>query len=355
MAGGGGNHFWPLSREDRPKQFIGLGVSGRTFLQHAYQRCEGLVPKENILVITLARYRDLVLEQLPDLPAENLLLEPYGRKTGPCIVYATYAILRRDPDAVVAVCPSDLVIDREDLFRQTVASAMEYVREHPVLMTLGITPSRPDPNYGYIQIRGGRKAIAEGKPMEVKTFTEKPDELLAEVFCKSGEFFWNSGIFVWQAAVIREETERFMPRTTELFAGWQGALGSPAQEAFLEKAYAGCENVSIDYGVMEKTSRAWLYPAYFGWSDLDGWSSLYTQYRDKDTAGNATNTSRPYFEDSSGNIILAKDKSKLLAIKGLHDFVVIDTPDVLMICPKASADRRDFIAGTAMPGYEDFR
>lgn len=355
MAGGGGNHFWPLSREDRPKQFIGLGVSGRTFLQHAYSRCHGLVPEENILVVTLDRYAALVREQLPELPEANLLLEPYGRKTGPCIVYSTYDVLRRDPDAIVAMCPSDLIIEGEDSFRQTVSDAMDYVRANPVLMTIGIVPSRPDPNYGYIQIRGGRKAIAEGKPMEVKTFTEKPDEELAKVFCKSGEFFWNSGIFVWQAAVIRQEMEHYMPRITELFDGWQGALGSPSEKAFLEKAYAGCENVSIDYGVMEKTSRSWLFPARFGWSDLDGWDSLHTQYRGKDASGNATNSSHTIFEQCSGNTVLSKDKHKLLAVRGLKDFVVIDTPDVLMICPKDDADARAFVAGTALPGFEDYR
>ena len=180
MAGGGGNHFWPLSREDRPKQFIGLGVSGRTFLQHAYSRCHGLVPEENILVVTLDRYAALVREQLPELPEANLLLEPYGRKTGPCIVYSTYDVLRRDPDAVVAMCPSDLIIEGEDSFRQTVSDAMDYVRANPVLMTIGIVPSRPDPNYGYIQIRGGRKAIDGGQDLYGKARRRARQSVLQE-------------------------------------------------------------------------------------------------------------------------------------------------------------------------------
>ena len=250
MAGGYANHFWPLSRESRPKQFLNIAGRGHSFVRDAYERCLGLVPQENILIITLSRYKDLVREQIPELPAENLLLEPYGRKTAPCIAYATYTLLGRNPEAVVAVTPADLLIPDEGLFRETLSRALDYAARNEVLATLGIVPSRPDTNYGYIQAVGGALARNDDKPVKVKTFTEKPDAALAQVFYQSGEFFWNSGIFVWQARVIEEEMRKYTPEITTLFQGWESALGSPAEEVFLERAYTDCTKLSIDYGVM---------------------------------------------------------------------------------------------------------
>ena len=238
MAGGTGTRFWPMSKASRPKQFLEIAETGKSFLRSTYERYTGIVPAENILVVTTDRLGCLVREQLPELREENLLLEPYGRDTAPCIAYATYTLLKRNPDATMVVTPADHIILDADAFRADILAAMEYSSGKDVLMTLGIQPVRPDPNYGYIQVSGGRCSTDRHEAVKVKTFTEKPDVELAKVFISSGEFFWNSGIFVWRADSIRSEMERHLPEVTRLFAGWENAIGSPVEDMFIEKAYS---------------------------------------------------------------------------------------------------------------------
>ena len=234
--------------------------------RHTYERFLKVVPSRNILVVTLASFAAAARRELPELPEENLLLEPSARKTAPCMALAAYTLLSRDPEAVIVATPWDLVIRDEDLFVRTLDEAFAYVEENDVLMTLGIVPKSPDVNFGYIQVKEGRNAHLMAGPLQVKTFTEKPPLELAEVFVRTGEFFWNSGIFVWKAATIASEMERYLPEVTELFRGWQEHI---TDSVWLERAYAECPKVSLDYGVMERTSRAWLYPARFGWADID--------------------------------------------------------------------------------------
>jgi len=231
-----------------------------------YNRFTSIVPRENILVVTLGRFADQARRLLPELPPENLLLEPFARKTAPCMALAAYTLLRRDPEAVIVASPWDLVIRDESLFADTVNDAFNYVEENNVLMTLGIVPKNPDVNFGYIQVKEGRNAHLMAGPLQVKTFTEKPSAELAEVFIRTGEFFWNSGIFIWRAATIMEEMEHYLPEVTELFRGWQDHIQEPS---WVERAYSECPKVSLDYGIMEHTDRAWLFPARFGWADID--------------------------------------------------------------------------------------
>lgn len=235
-------------------------------LRMTYDRFSHLFPVENILVVTLEKYADEARGYLPGLPEGNLLLEPFARKTAPCMALATYTLLSRDPDALIVATPSDLVIRDEHLFCKTISAAVRYVEEHDVLMTLGIVPRHPDVNFGYIQVREGKNAWQLERPLQVKTFTEKPSEELAKVFIRTGEFFWNSGIFIWRADTIRGEMERYIPEVTEMFRGWETGI---ADRTFVERAYAECPKISLDYGVMERTERAWLYPARFGWMDID--------------------------------------------------------------------------------------
>ena len=242
------------------------GTGSPSQLRITYERFTGIVPADHILVVTLARFAESAQIILPGLPEENLLLEPSARKTAPCMAYAAYTLLKRDPKAIIVATPWDLVIRDEHLFGQTLNDAFDYVEEHDVLMTLGIVPKTPDVNFGYIQVKEGRHAHLMAGPLQVKTFTEKPSAELAEVFVRTGEFFWNSGIFVWRAATICAEMERYVPEVTELFRGWEEHIGEPA---FVERAYAECPKVSLDYGVMEHTDRAWLYPARFGWADIE--------------------------------------------------------------------------------------
>lgn len=235
-------------------------------LRMTYDRFSRFIPKDRILVITLERYADTARLVLPFLSEENLLVEPHARKTAPCMAYAAYSLLVRDPEAVIVASPWDLYIRDESLFAQTIADACQYVEENDVLMTLGIVPKTPDVNFGYIQVREGRNAHLMAGPLQVKTFTEKPSAELAEVFVRTGEFFWNSGIFIWKATTIRDQMEQYLPEVTELFRGWEDHI---QDHAWVERAYSECPKVSLDYGVMEHTDRAWLFPARFGWADID--------------------------------------------------------------------------------------
>ena len=355
MAGGTGVRFWPVSRAAKPKQFLDVAYTGKTFIQSTYERFLKVVPQENILIVTGDRYRDIVKEQLPDLADENLLLEPYSRNTAPCIAYATYTLLKRDPLARMVVSPSDHMIDNEELFVETIRKAFDYIEEHDTLMTLGVIPTRPDTNYGYVQAYGGSDVYKNGNPMQVKTFTEKPDRELAKVFISTGEFFWNAGIFLWKAETIRNEMEKYLPEVTGLFKGWENALGTPIEGEFIAKAYTDCPYISIDYGVMEKTAIAWMYPVRFGWGDIGTWESLYNIMPEKDSMGNAMSAEKTLVENTSGVLVVSPEKKKLIAIKGLEDYMVIDTEDVLVICPKDDKKFKDFISGIGMPEYEKYR
>ena len=355
MAGGHLNRFWPISREDMPGHFLDITGNGKSLVRMAYDRCVGVVPTENIIVITLEKFKDIIREQIPELPEENLLLEPYGRRTGPCVAYSTYALLKRDHSAVVAVTPADLFISDVAQFKEALTNALDYATEHPVLMTLGIKPDSPDTDYGDIQAVGGKEACMKNEPVKVKTFTEKPNQEIADVFFKSGEFFWNTGIFVWQAAVIKEEMEKYMPNITCLFDGWEGALGTQAETVFVERAYTDCEKISIDYAVMEKTDRAWLYPVHFGWTDIDNWDNLYSCVGNRTSDNNITNMPQKILQNCGKDIILTSDKKKLVAIRGMENFIVIDTDDVLLICPRDDKQYKELVNSTRMPGYDKYR
>lgn len=355
MAGGTANHFWPVSRESKPKQFLDISGTGKSFIRTTYERFSQIVPKENILVVTLTRFAETAREQIPELPEENLLLEPYARNTAPCITYATYRILKRNPDATVVATPADHTISDDGKFKEAVLKMMDYAEESPALVTLGIHPTSPDTSYGYIQATRGKDTADDGSPLKVKTFTEKPDKALAEVFCQTGEFYWNSGIFVWKASVIKEEMEKYIPDVTSVFTGWENALGTTDEGTFIEKVYSDCPKLSIDYGVMEKTDRAWLYRGDFGWSDIDSWDSLYKNIGEKTEDGNVILTDKVLAKDDKDSMVVCRGKKKLYAIKGLEDFVVVDTDDVLLICPKDDKQFKDLLSGLGMPEYEDFR
>jgi mannose-1-phosphate guanylyltransferase len=351
LAGGSGHMFWPASREDRPKEF--LRIDGTPLLRLTYERFARIVPKENILVVTVSRYAEAARIMIPELPEENLLLEPYSRHTTPAMTYATYTIFRRNPKAVIVTTPSDHVILDEGKFETAILNALAHTEKEQVLMTLGIIPKSPSADYGYIQVKGGRHTATD-KPLKVKTFTEKPSEELAKVFIRSGEFYWNSGIYIWSAATIRRELENLCPEVTSFFVGWEQNLGTPDEKAFIERAYADCPKVSLDYGILEKTAIAWLYPAEFGWFDIGSWDAYYAN-APKDRHQNVIRAGKTLLSDARGNLLLEKEDRKFFAIKGLENYMVIDSGDVLLICPRDDKTFKDFIADIAMPGYEAFR
>lgn len=331
MCGGIGSRFWPYSRSQRPKQFIDFFGTGRSLLQMTFDRIAGIVDPTNIIVVTNNEYRQLVKEQLPDLSDDNILLEPARRNTAPCIAWATWHIAARDPQASVIVTPSDHLITREEVFRESVLRAFEFAETNEALVTLGIKPPRPETGYGYIQV--DKMPVHIGDICKVKTFTEKPNLELAKVFISTGEFFWNSGIFIWTIKNIKEAFMAHMPDMSCVFeAGADKFRNHEAENKYIAEIFPGCVSISIDYAIMEKASNVYVEIVDFGWSDLGTWSALY-DFSPRNRDGNVAQNCRVMSYDSSGNMIAVKD-DKLIVIEGIKDYIIADSGDVLLICPK---------------------
>ncbi len=328
MCGGVGSRFWPFSREDKPKQFIDFFGTGRSLLQMSYDRILPIVPKENIIVVTNAKYASLIREQLPELEERNILLEPARRNTAPCIAWAAYHIHAMDPEASMIVAPSDHLITGEQTFCDCVTRGFEFIEANDALLTLGINPVRPETGYGYIQI-GPEVTPGINK---VKTFTEKPNLELAKVFVDSGEFFWNAGIFLWKASVIIEALHRYDSDLTDLFDKGLADFGTDTEERFISQNFEACPANSIDYAVMEKADNVYVECARFGWTDLGTWSALYDNSQ-SDESANVARGAQVISYGSQGNIFLTPD-DKLVVVDGLSDYIVADADDVLLICPK---------------------
>ena len=344
MAGGSGTRFWPMSRVAKPKQFLDILDLGKTFLRMTYNRFTPIIPPENVLIVSSEQYRDLIKDQLPQIPDENILLEPLKRKTAPCIAYAIYKLRKKNPNASVVITPADHYITGEANFTSSIARALDFVAHNDQILTIGIEPTRPDTNYGYIQMNRGAHRKVEGHSIyAVKTFTEKPDVETAKVFCSTGEFLWNSGMFISNIRSLIAEFESCLPEVASLFAAGDALWYTPAEQDFVLGAYRGSPNISIDYGVMEKTRKAWVLPADFGWSDLGTWTTVYDLSSSKDENGNIIKTRESIIQDTRGTLIREKQEGKLVVVRGLEDFLVIDTEDVLMICPRNDKYVKDFV------------
>lgn len=327
MAGGIGARFWPRSRQSMPKQFLDILGTGKSFIRHTYERFAKLIPAENFLVVTNRKYKKLVLEHIPELNENQVLCEPIGRNTAPCIAYAAYLLQKQNPEAEMVVTPADHLILGEEEFRTIISECMEFAAKSGSLVTVGIKPTRPDTGYGYIQVSDDQLLS------KVKCFTEKPNLELAQTFIQCGEFFWNSGIFVWSVKAIIEAFAKYLPEHHALFSDLQPALGTEAEEMAVEKVFAECRAISIDYGVMEKADNVYVRCGEFGWSDVGTWGSVY-QHSRKDRYANAVPTEGCYLYDTRSSIVqLPKDK--IAVISGLKEYIVVDTEDVLMICPRS--------------------
>ena len=345
MCGGIGSRFWPYSRADRPKQFIDFLGTGRTLLQMSYDRILPIVPAENIIVVTNAQYAPLVKEQLPDLNDDQILLEPARRNTAPCIAWAAYHIAARDKDATMIVTPSDHLITREREFESAIERGCEFVEANDALLTLGITPTRPETGYGYIQV-GAQASEGINK---VKTFTEKPNLELAKVFVNSGEFFWNSGMFLWRVDTILKAFHEYANDITVEFERGLDTFGTEREQAFINETFAGCVNISIDFAVMEKASNVYVECVSFGWNDLGTWSSLFDN-SPKNRDGNVVQNCKVLSYGSKGNIF-AVEGDKLVAVSGMENYIIADTGDVLLICPMSEEQRIKQIVNDAKLGY----
>lgn len=331
MAGGIGSRFWPLSRSNKPKQFLDILGTGKSLIQQTYQRVTRFCNPENIVVVTGTAYRDLVLEHLPELEASQVLVEPMRRNTAPCIAYANQVISKRNPNAVVIVAPSDHLILEQDKFVDTIRSAVEFASRENALLTIGIKPNRPETGYGYIQIcKKADKSIPN--LFKVKTFTEKPNLELAKVFLDSGEFFWNAGIFIWSIKSISKAFEQHLPEIHNLFSEVGLKLDTPDQELAVQNIYAECKNISIDYGVLEKAENVYVICSEFGWSDLGTWGSMHQNFS-KDSNNNAKHGANIMTYDVTGSIINVPS-NKLVVVQGLKDYIIAEADNVLLICQR---------------------
>ena len=338
MAGGIGSRFWPLSRSRYPKQFLDILGTGKTLLQQTVDRFSEIIPPENILIVSNAEYKDLINEQVPTVPVDNILLEPSRRNTAPCIDFANHRILASEPDARIVVAPSDHLILKENVFLNCVKQGLDFVGENNALLTLGIKPSRPETGYGYIQAAPKTKSDKSPSGIrKVKTFTEKPDIDLAKIFYESGEFFWNAGIFFWSLPAIMKAFEAYEPEVHSLFAAGKGLYGTDKEAKFISDTYERCKNISIDYAIMEKADNVFVLSADFGWSDLGTWGSLYEQMS-LDKHKNAVNGKHVYLYNSSGNIVNVPE-DKLVLLQGMENYIVVESENVLLICKKEEEQR----------------
>jgi mannose-1-phosphate guanylyltransferase len=333
MAGGIGARFWPMSRSSHPKQFIDILGTGQTLIQQTFERLTRLCPPENILIVTNGIYKELVLNQLPQISEEQVLCEPMRRNTAPCIAYANYKILKKNPDACIVVAPSDHIILKEEEFVKTLQSALQAASENDWLLTLGITPSRPDTGYGYIQHKSEAVYAGDDKIRKVKTFTEKPNLELAETFLESGDFLWNSGIFVWSLKSIMQSFKDNLAEVDELFEKGMDQYNTAEEEKFINETYPVCKNISIDYGIMEKASNVYVRISDFGWSDLGTWGSLHDIMK-KDENDNAVSGKNVMLYNSE-DCIINVPSNKLVVLNGLTDFIVVEEEGTLLICKKS--------------------
>lgn len=332
MAGGVGSRFWPMSKKAQPKQFLDILGTGETLLQQTFSRFKKICPEENIYIVTNEIYRDLVKYQLPSINNEQVLGEPTLRNTAPCIAYANYKILDKNPNAKIVVAPSDHIILKEDIFVEVINSALAAVTENDWLLTLGLTPSRPDTGYGYIQFNEALTYKNDKRIRKVKTFTEKPNLEIAKTFIESGDFLWNSGIFIWSLKSILSAFDKYLPEVNDIFKEGISKYNTNNEIPFIEKAYSVCKNISIDYGIMEKADNVQVLASAFGWSDLGTWGSLYT-LMNKDNNENAIIGKNVMLYNSKNNVI-NMPKNKLAVIQGLKDYIVVENEDILLICKK---------------------
>jgi mannose-1-phosphate guanylyltransferase len=329
MAGGIGSRFWPLSRTSLPKQFLDILGTGKTLVQHSYDRYKKLVPKENIFIVTAQEYVTIVKAQLPDIPPENILAEPFRKNTAPCIAYVAFKLLQKDPNSLMIAAPADHLIVETDEFLKTTKKTLDFVEHINALVTIGIKPTHPNTGYGYIQ-----HDTAEVAPnvYKVKSFTEKPNLEMAKTFISSGDFLWNAGIFTWKVKNLVAAFEQHLPEIYEVFAAEKEKFNTHQETEAIERIYPQCTNISIDFGVMEKADNVYVIPASFSWSDLGTWKSAWDNM-EKDYFGNAVTGKKVMAVDAKNCVVHVPDK-KLVLLQGLDDFIVVDTKDVLLICQK---------------------
>ena len=342
MAGGVGSRFWPMSTVERPKQFIDVLGVGRTLIQMTADRFKGICPPENIWVVTNKRYADIVKEQLPEMLPENILLEPCRRNTAPCIAYVSWRIKLKDPKANIVVTPSDHLVVNIPEFQRVINESLHFTAESDSIVTLGMKATRPETGYGYIQADLSSNTLRNKEIYRVDAFHEKPDLATATRYLSESNYFWNAGIFIWNAETIVNALRIYTPRINNIFERMQKVLGTSQEQETIDKSYPDCDNISIDYAVMEKAEEIFVYPADFGWSDLGTWTSLLMQTK-RDLNGNGVIAPNVKTYETHNCIIHATGEKQVI-VQGLEDYIVAEHDGRLLVCKLSEEQRiRNFI------------
>ena len=337
MAGGVGSRIWPMSTVDNPKQFIDILGVGRSLLQLTFDRFKGICPYENTWVVTNMKYAEIIQQQLPEIPVENILLEPCRRNTAPCIAYVSWRIKSKDPQANIVVTPSDHVVMNEGEFQRVVKTCLKFSGESDAIVTLGMKPNRPETGYGYIQADLSSSSVRNREIYRVDQFREKPDLATAQKYIKQNNFFWNAGIFIWNVNTIVNAFRVYQPSISKVFESLTDVYGTPEEQQMIDDQYPRCENISVDYAIMEKVSEIFVCPASFGWSDLGTWGSLLNQVH-RDLYGNACIGPDISMYDSH-NCVVHTTQEKKVVIQGLDDYIVAEKDGTLLICKLAEEQR----------------
>jgi len=330
MAGGRGERFWPKSRKNLPKQFLSLTDDGKTMIQLTVERISPMVKLEDIYIAINKEYKNLVLEQLPGLPEENILCEPVGRNTAPCIGLGAIHIEKKKKDALMFVLPSDHLIKFNKMFLQTLQDACDVAEKNNNLVTIGITPDYPETGYGYIKFDS---RATEGRAYKVDRFVEKPSLEVAKEYLTTEEYLWNSGMFIWKVSSILKNMKKFMPNTYDSLKKIQGAIGTESEDGVLEKEFTALPSMSIDYGIMEKADDIYILPGTFGWDDVGSWLAV-ERIKKTNEFGNVVNGN--IITVNTKNCVIQGDK-KLIATVGLDGMIIVDTDDATLICSKDHA------------------
>ncbi|PTN07218.1 mannose-1-phosphate guanylyltransferase [Mangrovibacterium marinum] len=332
MAGGIGSRFWPVSTAQTPKQFLDMLGTGRTLFQHTVDRFKTICPPENILVVTSESYTEIVKEQCPELLDANILAEPCMRNTAPCIAYASYKIKKLNPKANIVVSPADHLIEDLDIFRKEVEKGLEFTANNKAILTLGISPTRPETGYGYIETTDKDADIAR-----VAAFKEKPNLATAQEYLSQGGYYWNAGIFFWSVSTIIAAFEKYNPTLATTFQKGFDQLNTPQENTFIREEFPKCESISIDYSVMEKADNLFVQKATFSWSDLGTWGSLWEKST-KSQAGNVSAAAKTKFYESANNLVHTSSLKQVI-IQGLDDYIVVESKGTLLICKKQEEQR----------------
>lgn len=337
LAGGAGSRFWPISSEELPKQFLDILGCGRTLIQLTLERFNGLIPKENVWVVTAEKYREIVMEQLPEIPSSNILCEPCRRNTAPCICYVSWKIKKLNTKANIVVSPSDHLVVDIQAFQSAIDDSLSFAAETDAVVTLGLKPTRPETGYGYIKADLTYSSSRKHNIFRVDEFKEKPTLEVAKEYIQSPKYLWNSGIFIWNVNTIINAFRVYEPEVSSIFEGLMPYYGTDKEQNKIDESYPQCKNISVDYAILEKAEEIFVFPASFSWSDLGTWNSLREQ-SDMDKYGNVCIGDNIKLYDTYNTIVHTCNKKEVI-VEGLDGYVVAEKEGKLLVCRLSEEQR----------------